>query len=176
MTTLIPELWPWLARHSGDLGFNEALCFMNPEGSLQAVWMLLCATCLSSFSSVVSEHFCASIRQACASERQACFIFDVRSIGLFKTKSISPSLNCFSVLKIFRLAYHHMSRWKETKLVSCFLYLGFCTEGFVLILGKLKDYSWRLLSTSTNGTIYSALMGSIPAEAPGLGSGTGLCP
>lgn len=147
---------------------------MNPEGSLQAVWMLLCATCLSSFSSVVFEQFCASVKQACASDRRACSYWCW--LVCWKVNQSIINQLFFSSFKILRLAYHHMSRLKGRKLVSCFIYLGFCTEGFVLILGKLKDYSWRLFSTSTNGTIYSALMGSILTEAAGLGSGTGLYP
>lgn len=59
---------------------------MNPEGSLQAVWMLPCATCLSSFSRVVFEHFCDSVE---------AYSFYVESIGLLKSKSITPLIFFF---------------------------------------------------------------------------------
>lgn len=62
---------------------------MNPEGSLQAVWMLPCATCLSSFSRVVFEHFCDSVE---------AYSFYVESIGLLKSKSITPLIFFFFVL------------------------------------------------------------------------------
>lgn len=59
---------------------------MNPEGSLQAVWMLPCATCLSSFSRVVFEHFCDSVK---------AYSFYAESIDLLKNKSISPLIVFF---------------------------------------------------------------------------------
>lgn len=99
---------------------------MNPEGSQQAVWMLHCATCLSSFSSVVFEHFCGSVKHAAA--KQTVSVDE--SIDLLKNHPVHQSIG-FSVFKILRLAYLFMSRWKRTKLVSCFLYLGFCTKGFI---------------------------------------------
>lgn len=45
---------------------------MNPEGSLQAVWMSLRATCLPSFSGVVFEQCCASVKHAHASDTGLC--------------------------------------------------------------------------------------------------------
>lgn len=92
---------------------------MNPEGSLQAVWMLPCATCLSSFSRVVLEHFCDS---------GEAYSFYVESIGLLKSKSITLLIFFCLVLQILWLSYHRVSRWRGIKWVSCFLYLGFCTE------------------------------------------------
>lgn len=64
---------------------------MNPEGSLQAVWMLRCATCLSSFSRVVFEYFCDSVKT------DRLTLFHVESIGLLKSKSINLLIIFFSV-------------------------------------------------------------------------------
>lgn len=175
MTTLFPELWPWLAGHSRGAGFNETY----------VLWTLrdLCKLCGSAVCHVpVIIQQCRFLNFFVPQSNKLMLLtdrlilFDVESIDLLRSKSISLTINRFSVFKILVLAYHHVSRWKGIESVSCFLYLGFYTEGFVLILGKLEDLSWRLFSTSTNGTIYSALMGSILTEAPGLGSGTGLYP
>lgn len=62
---------------------------MNPKGSLQAVWILPCPTCLSSFSRVVFEHFCDSVK---------AYSFYAESIGLLKSKSISPLIVFFFCL------------------------------------------------------------------------------
>ncbi len=71
---------------------------MNPEGSLQAVWMLPCATCLSSFSSVVLNiSVPQSNRLMLLTDRLT--LFDVESIDLLKSKSVSPSINWFFCLK-----------------------------------------------------------------------------
>lgn len=73
----------------------------------------------------------------CLSHTSSCFwqtglLFFVSDQYVFRKVNQSvPQSIVFSVLKIVRLAYHHMSRWKETERVSCFLYLGFCTEGFI---------------------------------------------
>lgn len=54
---------------------------MNPEGSPQAAWMLLNATCLSSFSRGVFQHFLLLHRGSLS------LYFE--SIGLLKSKSIN---------------------------------------------------------------------------------------
>lgn len=55
---------------------------MNPEGSPQAAWMLLNATCLSSFSRGVFQHFSLLGR--------GLLSLYFESIGLLKSKSINP--------------------------------------------------------------------------------------
>lgn len=155
---------------------------MNPEGSLQAVWMLLCATCLSSSAGLFLNIFCASVKQANASDRRA---YCLRCwIDRFAEKWIDRSVNelfflfffssCFTDLQVVLSPHVQMEENQVRRHVS--FISGFVLRDSFWFLGKLKDYSWRLFSTSTNGTIYSALMGSILTQAPGLGSGTGPYP
>lgn len=154
---------------------------MNPEGSLQAVWMLLCATCLSSFSRVVFWTFSVPQSNKLMPLTDGLTVCDVESIGLLKSESIGPSMNCvffffscFTDLQVVLSPHVQMEENQVRRHVS--FISGFALRDSFWFLGKLKDYSWRLFSTSTNGTIYSALMGSILTQAPGLGSGTGPYP
>lgn len=93
--------------------------------------MLLCATGLSSFNCVVFEHSVSESNKLMSWTGKTT-LFDVQ-INRFVEHEINPSINqlVFLSFKILRFAYHCMSRWKNTKLVS--YYLGFCTEGFILI-------------------------------------------
>lgn len=79
---------------------------MNPEGSPQAAWMLLSATCLSSFSRGVFQHFLLLGR--------GLLSLYFESIGLLKSKSINP-LMVSPPLQILRLSYLHTPRWKGIK-------------------------------------------------------------
>lgn len=172
-STFIPELWPQPARHSGGTACNEA----------HVLWTLrdrseLCGSCLvpraCHHSARVVFHNSTLQSNKLTPLTNSLTPSDVKSIVPLRSKSIVHQSIGFSVSKILEQAYHHMSAWNRTKSVLCFLYLGFCTEGFVLIWGG--NCSRRLCRTSTNSTIYLALMGSIQTQAQGLGSGTGLYP
>lgn len=105
---------------------------------------------------------------------QACSVW--KRIDGFVEKSI-----CLSINRFFCLRDHQVG-------LSLRVHMEGNQAGFMFPLSWVLHWrihldfrvterlSWRLFSTSTNGAIYSALMGSILTEALGLGSGTGPYP
>lgn len=171
MTTLIPEVWPWLACHSGGAGFNEA-CVLWTLRDPSKLCGCCCMPRACHHSAVLFLNISApqSNKLMPLTDRLYSFFALNRWACWTVNQSVHQSIG-FSVLKILRLAYHHMSRWEGIQVLlplSWVLHREICFDFKKTERLQLKNlYKWH---------IYSALMGSILTEAPGLGSGTGLYP
>lgn len=93
--------------------------------------------------------FCASVKQANASDRRA-YCLRCR-IDRFAEKWINRSVNelCFFFLFLFYRSSGCLITTcpdgGEPSKAACFLYLGFCTEGFVLIFRETERLQLKTL-------------------------------
>ena len=92
MTTLIPELWPSLARHSGGADFNEACVLWTLRDRCK-----LCGCCCVPRACHHSAGLFLNTLEPQSNKlmllTDRLTLFDVESIGLLKSESISPSIN-----------------------------------------------------------------------------------
>lgn len=92
MTTLMPELWPSLACHSGGAGFNKACVLWTLRDRCK-----LCGCCCvpraCHHSAVLFLNSSVPQSNKLMLLTHRLTLFDVESIGLLKSKSISPSIN-----------------------------------------------------------------------------------
>lgn len=101
-TTLIPELWPWLAHHSGGTGCNEA-CVLWTLRDHSKLCGCCCVPCACHHSAVLFMNISVPQSNKLMLLINRLTLSDVESIGLLKNKSISPSINSFFCLKDFQV-------------------------------------------------------------------------